>query len=55
MYDWLLDLSYLSHKTGTEFTMFGGFGIPTQDPATAYRNGDVVHGGNLAAISAADE
>jgi hypothetical protein len=31
------------HKTGTEFTMFGGFAVSTQDPATHYRSGDVVH------------
>jgi hypothetical protein len=43
MFDWLLGLSYLSHKTGTEFTMFGGFAVSTQDPATDYRSGDVFH------------
>jgi len=42
MFDWLLGLSYLSHKTGTEFTMFGGFAVSTEDPATHYRNGDLV-------------
>jgi hypothetical protein len=42
-FDWLLGLSYLSHKTGTEFTMFGGFAVSTQDPATHYRSGDVFH------------
>ena len=43
MFDWLLGLSYLSHKTGTELTMFGGIAVSTEDPATHYRNGDVVH------------
>ena len=43
MFDWLLGLSYLSHKTGTEFTMFGGFAVSTEDPATNYRNGDIFH------------
>jgi hypothetical protein len=43
MFDWLLGLSYLSHKTGTEFTMFGGFAVSTKDPTTDYRNGDVFH------------
>jgi len=43
MFDWLLGLSYLSHKTGTEFTMFGGYGISTENHATNYRNGDVFH------------
>ena len=43
MFDWLLGLSYLSHKTGTEFPMFGGFAVSTEDPATHYLNGDVFH------------
>jgi hypothetical protein len=43
MFDWLLGLSYLSHKTGTEFTMFGGFAVSTKDPITNYRNGDLFH------------
>jgi hypothetical protein len=43
MFDTLLGLSYFSHKTGTEFTMFGGFAVSTEDPATDYRNGDVFH------------
>jgi hypothetical protein len=43
MFDWLLGLSYLSHKTGTEFTMFAGYAISTENPATNYRNGDVFH------------
>jgi hypothetical protein len=43
MFDWLLGLSYLSHKTGTEFTMFAGYAVSTEDPTTHYRNGDVVH------------
>jgi hypothetical protein len=41
MFDWLLGLSYLSHKTGTEFTMFAGYAVSTEDPTTHYRNGDV--------------
>jgi len=36
MFDWLLGLSYLSHKTGTEFTLFGGFAVSTKDPTTDY-------------------
>ena len=43
MFDPLLGVSYLSHKTGTEFTMFGGFAISTINPDTDYRNGDVIH------------
>ena len=43
MFDWLLGLSYLSHKTGTEFTMFAGYAISTENPDTNYRNGDVFH------------
>jgi hypothetical protein len=43
MFDWLLGLSYLSHKTGTELTIFGGFAVSTKDPATDYRGGDVFH------------
>jgi hypothetical protein len=43
MFDTLLGVSYLSHKTGTEFTMFGGFAISTKNPDTDYRNGDVFH------------
>jgi hypothetical protein len=43
MFDWLLGLSYLSHKTGTEFTLFGGFGLSTEDHTTDYQNGDIVH------------
>jgi len=43
MFDWLLGLSYLSHKTGTEFTLFGGFAVSTKDPTTDYHNGDVFH------------
>jgi hypothetical protein len=38
MFDTLLGLSYLSHKTGTEFTLFGGFAVSTKDPATDYHN-----------------
>jgi hypothetical protein len=43
MFDTLVGLSYLSHKTGTEFTMFGGFAVSTKNPDTNYRNGDVFH------------
>lgn len=43
MFDTVLGLSYLSHKTGTEFTVFGGFGIATENPDTHYRNGDIFH------------
>jgi arylsulfatase A-like enzyme len=43
MFDWPLGLSYLSHKTGIELAMFGGFAVSTEDPATAYRNGDIFH------------
>jgi hypothetical protein len=43
MFDWLLGLSYLSHKTGIELTMFGGFAVSIKDHATDYRNGDVFH------------
>jgi hypothetical protein len=43
MFDTLLGLSYLSHKTGTEFTLFGGFAVSTKDPATDYHNGNVFH------------
>ena len=42
-FDALLGLSYLSHKTGTEFTVFGGFGVSTKDTDTDYRNGNAVH------------
>ena len=43
MFDNVFGLSYLSHKTGTEFTIFGGFAVATEDPATHYLNGDMFH------------
>ena len=43
MFDTVLGLSYLSHKTGTEFTVFGGFAVSTENNATGYLNGDVFH------------
>jgi len=43
MFDWLFGLSYLSHKTGTEFTIFGGFAVSTENSSTDYRSGDVFH------------
>ena len=43
MFDTLLGLSYFSHKTGTEFTIFGGFAVSTNDSATDYHNGNVFH------------
>jgi hypothetical protein len=43
MFDTLLGVSYLSHKTGTEFTLFAGYGISTENPDTHYRNGDIFH------------
>ena len=42
-FDPVLGLSYLSHKTGTELTMFAGIGFSTKDQATDYQNGDVFH------------
>ena len=42
-FDTLLGLSYFSHKTGTELTLFGGFGVSTKNTDTDYRNGNVVH------------
>jgi hypothetical protein len=43
MFDTVLGLSYLSHKTGTEFTIFGGFAVSTENQATHYHNGDIFH------------
>jgi hypothetical protein len=43
MFDTLLGLSYFSHKTGTEFTMFGGFAVSTKNSSTDYHNGNVFH------------
>jgi hypothetical protein len=42
-FDPVLGLSYLSHKTGTEMTVFAGVGFSTEDKATEYQNGDVFH------------
>jgi hypothetical protein len=43
MFDTLLGLNYLSHKTGTGITLFGGYAVSTENNATQYRNGDVFH------------
>lgn len=43
MFDTLLGVSYLSHKTGTELTLFAGYGVSTENPDTHYRNGDIFH------------
>ena len=43
MFDTVLGLSYLSHKTGTEFTIFGGFAVSTENHDTHYHNGDIFH------------
>ena len=43
MFDTLLGVSYLSHKTGTEFTLFAGYGISTENPGTTCRNGDIFY------------
>jgi hypothetical protein len=43
MFDTILGLSYLSHKTGTEFTLFGGFAVSTENNTTNYQNGDLFH------------
>jgi hypothetical protein len=43
MFDNVLGLSYLSHKTGTELTVFGGFALATENQATHYLNGDIFH------------
>ena len=43
MFDNVLGLSYLSHKTGTELTVFGGFAVATENQATHYLNGDIFH------------
>jgi hypothetical protein len=43
MFDTVLGLSYLSHKTGTEFTIFGGFAVATENHDTHYHNGDIFH------------
>jgi hypothetical protein len=42
-FDPVLGLSYLSHKTGTELTVFAGVGFSTEDEDTHYQNGDVFH------------
>ena len=42
-FDPVLGLSYLSHKTGTELTVFAGVGFATEDQDTGYQNGDVFH------------
>ena len=43
MFDTVLGLSYLSHKTGTEFTLFGGFAVSTENNTTNHQNGDLFH------------
>jgi hypothetical protein len=43
MFDNVLGLSYLNHKTGTELTVFGGFAVATENQATHYLNGDIFH------------
>jgi hypothetical protein len=43
MFDWLLGLSYLSHKTGTDSPCLPVMLSRQRTPTTHYRNGDVVH------------
>lgn len=38
-----LNFSWLSSKIGTEFTLFAGYDLSTENDKTDYQNGDVIH------------
>lgn len=43
LFDQTLGASYMSQKTGTELSAFFGYAISTENNATQYRNGDIIH------------
>jgi hypothetical protein len=43
LFDQTIGASFMSQKTGTEVTAFFGYAISTENPATNYRNGDIIH------------
>lgn len=43
MFDQMIGASFTSQKTGTEITAFFGYAVSTENPATNYRNGDIIH------------
>jgi hypothetical protein len=40
---WLFEETHGRPSAGTEFTIFGDFGVSTKNTDTDYRNGNVVH------------
>jgi hypothetical protein len=43
MFDEMIGASYMSQKTGTEVSGFFGYAVSTENNATNYHNGDIIH------------
>lgn len=43
MFDQTIGASFMSEKTGTEVSGFFGYAVSTENSATNYRNGDIIH------------